>query len=104
MAVLETETHGAILVLRMNRPERLNALNTELREAMAATWAMFRESRDLEVAIGVNRLSREIVGIRLVEHGSGSFSVQRVRAGELAVKLRGSRRNATAPAASHSDR
>ena len=51
MAVLETETHGAILVLRMNRPERLNALNTELREAMAATWAMFRESRDLEVAI-----------------------------------------------------
>ena len=51
MAVLETETHGAILVVRMNRPERLNALNTELREAMAATWAMFRESRELEVAI-----------------------------------------------------
>ncbi len=51
MAVVETETHGAILVVRMNRPERLNALNSELREAMAQTWVMFRESPDLEVAI-----------------------------------------------------
>ncbi len=51
MAVLETETHGQILVLRMNRPERLNALNTELRQSLAETWTMFRESPDLEVAI-----------------------------------------------------
>jgi enoyl-CoA hydratase/carnithine racemase len=28
MAVVETERHGQILVVRMNRPERLNALNT----------------------------------------------------------------------------
>lgn len=51
MAVLETETHGQILVVRMNRPERLNALNTELRRALAETWLAFRESKDLEVAI-----------------------------------------------------
>ena len=51
MAVVETETHGQVLVVRMNRPERLNALNTELRHSMAETWTMFRESRDLEVAI-----------------------------------------------------
>lgn len=51
MAVVETETHGQVLVVRMNRPERLNALNTELRHSMAETWTMFRESRNLEVAI-----------------------------------------------------
>lgn len=51
MSVVETETHGQVLVVRMNRPERLNALNSELRQAMAETWAMFRESKDHEVAI-----------------------------------------------------
>jgi len=43
MAVVETETHGQILVVLMNRPERLSARNCELREAMAETWAIFRE-------------------------------------------------------------
>ena len=31
MPVVETERHGQILVVRMNRPERLNALNHEMR-------------------------------------------------------------------------
>ena len=30
MAVVETERHGQILVVRMNQPERLNALNHEI--------------------------------------------------------------------------
>ena len=30
MAVVETERHGQILVVRMNRPERLNALSHEM--------------------------------------------------------------------------
>lgn len=51
MAVLETETHGQILVVRMNRPERLNALNTELRTALAETWIDFRRNDAYEVAI-----------------------------------------------------
>jgi len=51
MAVVETERHGQILVVRMNRPERLNALNTEIRAELAATWTDFRHDRDLEVAI-----------------------------------------------------
>ena len=29
MAVVETEEHGQILIVRMNRPERLNALNAD---------------------------------------------------------------------------
>ncbi len=51
MAVLETEVRDQVLIVRMNRPERLNALNTELRQRLAETWLEFRESRDLEVAI-----------------------------------------------------
>ena len=51
MAVVETERHGAILVVRMNRPERLNALNTEMRIALAEAWTSFRHDMALEVAI-----------------------------------------------------
>jgi len=51
MAVVETETHGQVLVVRMNRPERLNALNTEMRAMLAEVWTDFRHSKDLEVAI-----------------------------------------------------
>ena len=51
MAVVETERHGQVLVVRMNRPERLNALNHEMRTRLAETWSEFRESSELEVAI-----------------------------------------------------
>ncbi len=51
MAVVETERRGQILVVRMNRPERLNALNHEMRSRLAETWTEFREDNELEVAI-----------------------------------------------------
>ncbi len=51
MAVVETERHGQILVVRMNRPENLNALSTEMRQMLAETWTEFRHSKELEVAI-----------------------------------------------------
>lgn len=51
MAVVETERHGQVLVVRMNRPERLNALNHELRTELAETWTEFRSDDALEVAI-----------------------------------------------------
>lgn len=51
MAVVETERHGQVLVVRMNRPERLNALNHELRLELARTWTSFRHDDGLEVAI-----------------------------------------------------
>lgn len=51
MAVLETETRGQIFIVRMNRPEVLNALNYELRVKLAEAWTEFRESRALEVAV-----------------------------------------------------
>jgi enoyl-CoA hydratase/carnithine racemase len=51
MAVVETERNGQVLIVCMNRPESLNALNTELRQKLAETWTEFRESKELEVAI-----------------------------------------------------
>src|ERR1700735_5234590 len=51
MPVVETERHGQILVVRMNRPERLNALNHEMRTELAQTWSEFRHSDEMEVAI-----------------------------------------------------
>jgi enoyl-CoA hydratase/carnithine racemase len=51
MAVVETERHGQILVVRMNRPERLNALSHEMRTRLAETWTEFRRDNGLEVAI-----------------------------------------------------
>lgn len=49
--IVETERHGQVLVVRMNRPERLNALNRALRERLAETWTAFRADPELEVAI-----------------------------------------------------
>ena len=43
--------HGQVLIVRMNRPERLNALNTEMRQTLAETWTEFRHDKELEVAI-----------------------------------------------------
>ena len=51
MSVVETEQRGPILIVRMNRPERLNALNFEMRCELAETWNEFRSSTELEVAI-----------------------------------------------------
>jgi enoyl-CoA hydratase/carnithine racemase len=51
MAVVETERRGQVLIVRMNRPERLNALNAEMRHVLAQTWTDFRHDPELEVAI-----------------------------------------------------
>jgi enoyl-CoA hydratase/carnithine racemase len=51
MAVVETERHGQVFVVRMNRPDRLNALSHEMRTLLAEAWTEFRHSNELEVAI-----------------------------------------------------
>jgi enoyl-CoA hydratase/carnithine racemase len=51
MAVVETERNGQVLIVRMNRPERLNALSAEMRQMLAETWTQFRRDKELEVAI-----------------------------------------------------
>jgi enoyl-CoA hydratase/carnithine racemase len=51
MAIVETERRGQVMVIRMNRPERLNALGQELRTSLAEAWCEFRDSDQLEVAV-----------------------------------------------------
>lgn len=51
MALVETEHRDQIMVIRMNRPERLNALGQELRAGLAEAWCEFRDSDQLEVAV-----------------------------------------------------
>jgi enoyl-CoA hydratase/carnithine racemase len=51
MAVVETELHGQIMLVRLNRPERMNALGVQLRTGMAEAFTEFKENPDLEVAV-----------------------------------------------------
>ena len=51
MAIVETEKDNGIMVIRLNRPDRLNALGTEMRAALTEAWREFHSSRDVEVAI-----------------------------------------------------
>ena len=51
MSLVEIERGDGVMVVRMNRPERMNALGTELRAELAAAWCEFRDAPDLEVAI-----------------------------------------------------
>ena len=51
MAFVETERHGQIMIVRLNRPDRMNAMGSELRQGMAEAFSEFRTNGDLEVAI-----------------------------------------------------
>jgi len=51
LAIVETERHGGVFVVRMNRPERLNALSVELREGLADAWTAFEQDDGLQVGI-----------------------------------------------------
>lgn len=51
MSFVEVERNDGVMVIRLNRPDRMNALGTEMRTLLADAWCEFRDSKDLEVAI-----------------------------------------------------
>jgi enoyl-CoA hydratase/carnithine racemase len=51
MGFVETERRGQIMVVRLNRPDRLNALGRDIRIGLAEAWREFRDADDLEVAV-----------------------------------------------------
>lgn len=51
MAIVETERSNGVMVIRLNRPDRMNALGTELRIALAEAWQEFDQGDEHEVAI-----------------------------------------------------
>jgi enoyl-CoA hydratase/carnithine racemase len=51
MSVVETERRGQIFTIRLNRPERMNAMGYELRTEMAKAFTEFRTDPELEVVV-----------------------------------------------------
>ena len=51
MSFVDTEIIGQVLVVKINRPERLNALSHQIRQELAEAWTMLKESHSLEVGI-----------------------------------------------------
>ena len=51
MEFVSTERRGQIFIIALNRPDRLNALGTQLRADLAAAMCEFRDDDNLEVAI-----------------------------------------------------
>ncbi len=51
MAFVETDIQDQIIIIKLNRPERLNALSTVIREGMADAFNKFKDDKNLEVAI-----------------------------------------------------
>jgi enoyl-CoA hydratase/carnithine racemase len=51
MSALEIERRNGIMVLTMNKTERLNAMGLELRQGLHQAWEDFASSPDVEVAI-----------------------------------------------------
>ena len=48
MSFVEIERNDGVMVVRLNRPERMNSLGTEMRNFLADAWCEFRDSKDLE--------------------------------------------------------
>ena len=51
MSFVEVERNDGVMTIRLNRPDRMNALGTEMRNLLADAWCEYRDSKDLEVAI-----------------------------------------------------
>ena len=51
MSFVDVETIGQVLVVKINHPERLNALSHQIRNELAEAWTTLKESDGLEVGI-----------------------------------------------------
>jgi enoyl-CoA hydratase len=77
--VLLRERRGAIEVLTLNRPEKRNALNRELLDALAATFAELETDDDVRVIVLTGAGDRAFsAGMDLAEFASGEGGGQTV--------------------------
>ena len=51
MSVVEVDKNGQVMVITLNRQDRLNALGFQLRSEMADAFIEFRDNPQLEVAV-----------------------------------------------------
>ena len=81
MAVVETEQRGQVMLVQLNRPDRLNALGVELRVEMARAFTEFRDNPGLEVAVFTGTGRAFCVGEDMkesLEHGKPGSGAQPV--------------------------
>ena len=74
--VLLVEREGGVATLTLNRPEQMNALSTELRTALADTFAELRRDRDTRVVILTGAGRAFCAGLDLKEMGDPERSRQ----------------------------
>lgn len=72
MPVLSVEKSGGIATLTFNRPEKLNALSRELRDAVEQAFRELQQEAETRVAILTGAGRAFCAGLDLVELGSGS--------------------------------
>ncbi len=94
---IRTETHGHVLVITIDRPEKRNALSMEMGKNLAATWTSFRDDPKLWVAVITGAGDRSFcAGADLSEVGKwyGSMTpIERRERGEREPGVGGLTRN-----------
>jgi enoyl-CoA hydratase len=73
MAVVETIIGDGVATVTLNRPQQMNALNAELRAALAECFAALNDNREVRVAILTGAGERAFcAGLDLKELGAGA--------------------------------
>jgi enoyl-CoA hydratase/carnithine racemase len=67
MALVECEKYGSTLVIRMNRPEKMNAMNAEMLIELGAAFSSFRDNKEEKVAVLTGTGAAFCAGEDLVE-------------------------------------
>ena len=71
MSVVEYTQRGHVVTIAYNRPQRANAINGEMRDALNEAWLRFRDDRDAWVAILTGR-GEHFCGGADLRDGAGS--------------------------------
>ena len=73
LTTIEYEKKGAIAHVRLNRPEKLNAMNNQMHEELGRVWEDFRDDPDLRVAILSGKGRCFSAGADLTERAPGPY-------------------------------
>ena len=88
MAVLRVETSGQIATVTLDRPEAMNALSAELREAVTRAFRELAETDDVRVAILTGAGRAFCAGLDLKELGAGGGQPDAFSDAEMIVAVR----------------
>ena len=73
LTTIEYEKKDAIAHVRLNRPEKLNAMNNQMHEELGRVWEDFRDDPDLRVAILSGKGRCFSAGADLTERAPGPY-------------------------------